>query len=105
MYYITKEDYMKSDRFDMVSYDHVRERGCMSFISTKGAPLSIWIHRATWEALMTDNWNYNELGDPTLWQTEMKTAAKSVVKKDYVKWFANKSNELMVSKTKGEDEQ
>jgi hypothetical protein len=81
----------------MVDYDHVRDQACLSFISSKGLPLSIWIHRSTWENLM-GSWDEVKLGEQTLHQKELRTAARSVLKRDFAAWFDKNSNEFMQRK-------
>lgn len=84
---------------EMVDYDQVKDRANIAFISDKGNPLSLWIHRTTFESLMVGPWDENTMGQPTLYQRYLRDALKRRVKGGFIKWFDTNSNRIMKENT------
>lgn len=89
----------KENRVEMVDYDQVRERGRISFISSKGNPLSVWINKETFSKLMVGPWNKDKMGEPHLYQRDLKEALKATIGTDYIDWFINNANDIMKRNT------
>jgi len=88
-------------RVEMVDFDQVKEIACISFISSKGKPLSVYIHRDTFRALCGDTkWNVDEMGQPNLYQKELKDALAKDVKGSQIKWFDETSNGILEQRAK-----
>jgi hypothetical protein len=85
---------------EMVDYDQVRDRGCISFISSKGNPLSIWINQPTFEKLMVGPWDINRYGEPNLYQKELRDSLRKKLRGGYRSWFETNANRHMRDKTR-----
>lgn len=86
---------LRNSRLDMVDFDQVKERACIAFITSKGQPTSVWINKPTFKLLMEGPWDNVKLGEPHLYQRELRDAMKSYVKKNYMPWFEHEANILM----------
>lgn len=84
---------------EMVNYDQVKDSAQVAFISSKGNPMSLWIHRSTFEKLMLGPWDSTKLGDPTLYQRELRDSLKRKVRGGYIQWFEDNSNRIMKTNT------
>lgn len=89
----------KDTRVEMVDYDPVKERACFSYISSKGKPLSLWIHRTTFYKLLHGPWEQEKMGEPTLQQKELRDSIRTSIKGHYGKWFEDVANDIMKQRT------
>ena len=88
-------------RVEMVDFDQVKEIACISFISSKGQPLSVFIHRDTFRALVgARKWNNADMGEPNLYQRELKEALGKDIKGNQLAWFDETANGILESRTK-----
>ena len=88
---------------EMVEYDHVKDRANISFISSKGNPMSIWINRTTFEKLMLGPWDKVQMGDPNLYQRELRSSLQRKVRGAFMKWFETHANRIMKDNTTGDN--
>ena len=86
---------------EMTEYDQVKDKARVAFITRKGNPMSMWIHRDTFIKLMVGPWDTDRMGDPTLYQKELKEACKKKIGGGYTAWFDDNANSLMKLKTDG----
>jgi hypothetical protein len=84
---------------EMVNYDPVKDSANVAFISSKGNPMSLWIHRTTFEKLMLGPWDTVQMGDPTIYQRELRDSLKRKVRGGYMQWFEENSNRIMKDNT------
>ena len=87
----------------MVEFDQVKDTANIAFISPKGNPVSIWIHRTTFEKLMVGPWDSNNLGDPNLYQRHLREALKRRIRGGYIQWFNDNAERIMKDNTTGEN--
>jgi len=89
---------MSTLQLKMTDYDHVKEFARISYINSKGAIASIFIHRETFRKLMIDAKD-PDLDPVSTEQYELRDAVNTVVKKDFLKWFDESANTIMETKT------
>jgi len=88
---------MELKRVEMVDYDPVKEMAQITFVGSKSTPVTIWIHRATFEAL-NSKWDDKAMGGrPFPQQKELKDAIErsKEISKDPMGWFKGESNEII----------
>jgi len=88
-------------RVEMVDYDQVKEMATIAFISTKGKPTSVHIHRSTFRALTGDLfWDIQAMGQPNMYQQELKTALEKDVRGSKIQWFDRTANGILEQRAK-----
>lgn len=90
-----------SDKLAVTDYDQVREICCLFFISTKGEPTKIWVHRDTFVKLMKPNWQ-ETLGTITTQQDDMRKAVQKHLPGDPTKWLDGAINEIMIARARSQ---
>jgi hypothetical protein len=79
----------------MVSFSNPRDSATISFVSPKGEVKSVFIHRETFNKLMSGKLDKEPGMNPSLDQMELRESLTREVKGNYIKWFDTAANELL----------
>lgn len=81
----------------VINYSNARESATIAYMSSRGEVRSIYIHRDTFNKLMTGELDRMDVPgmSPSLEQIELRDALRKEVGKDYAKWFDTTTNEYL----------
>jgi hypothetical protein len=84
-----------ADRLLMTDYNAMKQTAVFAFITAQGKSSDIRIHLNTFKMLMSDTWDIDAFGEPPADILSFKDEVRSIVKKDYLKWFETEANQIM----------